>query len=315
MRRPSFVIAVLLLAIAGAPAVAAEPADTQGYSFGFKFEIIPAKSGKDAGEATLTCVVPRSIVRRQKVVGLNYSQEPAKVWDEKGTRYAHFEFKDLPMTLTINADVDLYRLDFETIERLKDASAAKTTPLDEYLAGEKYLDKDSPVIKRAAAGLKGKDDLDTVRKTLEYVKKNLTYDLRSDPSIPDPIASVALERRRGVCLQFADVFVSLCRANGVHARVCTGYAARTRTEQNERHAWVEAYVDKYGWIPFDPTAYSAGAATFERRPNFYLYLGWRRHDPTLNDRRFWTYRSTAKIDIKESWTINKRVVPVLPARP
>jgi transglutaminase-like putative cysteine protease len=66
-------------------------------------------------------------------------------------------------------------------------------------------------------------------------------------------ADAALEAGRGVCQDFAHVFIAAARAQGVPARYVSGYYLRTdRPEQDAGHAWAEAHVAGLGWVGFDP---------------------------------------------------------------
>jgi len=67
-------------------------------------------------------------------------------------------------------------------------------------------------------------------------------------------ADHALEAGRGVCQDFAHIFIAGARALHAPARYVSGYYLRTdRQEQDAGHAWAEAYVEGLGWVGFDPT--------------------------------------------------------------
>ncbi len=70
-----------------------------------------------------------------------------------------------------------------------------------------------------------------------------------------PVAE-ALAARRGVCQDFANVMIALCRSRGIPARYVSGYFYNGKTEDYEieaSHAWVEIFIPGYGWKGFDPT--------------------------------------------------------------
>jgi transglutaminase-like putative cysteine protease/predicted glutamine amidotransferase len=65
-------------------------------------------------------------------------------------------------------------------------------------------------------------------------------------------------RRRGVCQDFANLFICLARLLGVPARYVCGYLytgpAHANTRQAEAsHAWLQVYLPEVGWRGFDPT--------------------------------------------------------------
>lgn len=59
--------------------------------------------------------------------------------------------------------------------------------------------------------------------------------------------------RKGVCQDFAHVFIAAARAFGVPARYVSGYFLRSDSDSQEAgHAWAEAHLPSLGWIGFDP---------------------------------------------------------------
>jgi transglutaminase-like putative cysteine protease/predicted glutamine amidotransferase len=64
--------------------------------------------------------------------------------------------------------------------------------------------------------------------------------------------------RRGVCQDFANLFICLARLIGVPARYACGYLYTGPKHPNVRmgdasHAWVQVYLPEVGWRGFDPT--------------------------------------------------------------
>jgi transglutaminase-like putative cysteine protease len=66
-------------------------------------------------------------------------------------------------------------------------------------------------------------------------------------------ATEALALKTGICQDYAHIFVSAARTLGVPARYVSGYYLRTDTiDQDAGHAWAEAWLDRLGWVGFDP---------------------------------------------------------------
>ncbi|GAB4240291.1 MAG: transglutaminase family protein [Candidatus Methylacidiphilales bacterium] len=70
--------------------------------------------------------------------------------------------------------------------------------------------------------------------------------------------SEVLQFRRGVCQDFAHVYLGLCRSLGIPARYVSGYlftnpgpGALRGTEAS--HAWCEVHLPGWGWLGLDPT--------------------------------------------------------------
>ena len=70
------------------------------------------------------------------------------------------------------------------------------------------------------------------------------------------------ETRRGYCSYFAFAMTRLCRAAGIPSRVAVGFLSDPETSTmgftpvraDQAHAWVEVWINEYGWISFDPTS-------------------------------------------------------------
>lgn len=62
---------------------------------------------------------------------------------------------------------------------------------------------------------------------------------------------------KGVCQDFAHIFIAACRAVGLPARYVSGYLvtkrSRSATGSTASHAWVEVLLPGDGWYEFDPT--------------------------------------------------------------
>ncbi len=86
--------------------------------------------------------------------------------------------------------------------------------------------------------------------------------------VKDPLADFLFVRKAGYCEYFASAMAVMLRANGIPARVATGFQSGYLNEvtgeyvmrASDAHAWVEGWIAGAGWTTFDPTpAASAGA--------------------------------------------------------
>ena len=82
-----------------------------------------------------------------------------------------------------------------------------------------------------------------------------TFSFDSDPTHTGTIAAEAFALKRGVCQDYAHVFIACARSIGIPARYIGGHFLRVDgvIQQDAGHAWTEAYVPDFGWIGFDPT--------------------------------------------------------------
>ena len=84
--------------------------------------------------------------------------------------------------------------------------------------------------------------------------------LRLDDWLNDPTSQ---NYRRGYCEQFAAAMAVMARTLGIPSRVVWGFTPGEVVEvdgelnvivrERNAHAWVELWIEPYGWVPFDPT--------------------------------------------------------------
>ena len=91
---------------------------------------------------------------------------------------------------------------------------------------------------------------------LHEINKRIYGEFVFDPNPTQPATSAAesFALKRGVCQDYAQIFIAAARHLGIPARYVSGYFLRVDgvTAQEAGHAWAEAYLPKLGWIAFDP---------------------------------------------------------------
>jgi transglutaminase-like putative cysteine protease len=100
------------------------------------------------------------------------------------------------------------------------------------------------------------DLLDTLIDINQTIFREYQYRQGSTTVFTTPFE--AYVNRRGVCQDFANLFICLARLLGVPARYVCGYVhcgpSNPNTAQSEAsHAWVQLYLPEVGWKGFDPT--------------------------------------------------------------
>lgn len=100
-------------------------------------------------------------------------------------------------------------------------------------------------------------DLEKAKAIYEYVAKNISYDvakMKNNEFAWDDSALKTLEKKSGVCQDYAYLTIALLRASGIEARFVEGRAGENAfgIASAERHAWVEAKIDGR-WMTMDPT--------------------------------------------------------------
>jgi transglutaminase-like putative cysteine protease len=85
-----------------------------------------------------------------------------------------------------------------------------------------------------------------------------TFDYEPAGTEVDSLIDVALQKRQGVCQDFAHIMTALVRQLGIPCRYVSGYlfhrqGDNDRSAEDATHAWVEALLPELGWVGFDPT--------------------------------------------------------------
>jgi transglutaminase-like putative cysteine protease len=108
------------------------------------------------------------------------------------------------------------------------------------------------------------NDYDRIRALENWMGRRTEYSLDAPlaPKDVDVVDDFLFRSRRGWCEQIASSLVVLARANGIPARLVTGFVPGGRdpvsgtftVRAKDAHAWAEVWFAGSGWVPFDPTA-------------------------------------------------------------
>ncbi len=101
-------------------------------------------------------------------------------------------------------------------------------------------------------------------KAIETYLNSLPYttQIGKTPGGEDFVDYFLFHQKKGYCTYFASAFGVLARCVGIPTRYVEGFmvdykekdnAGAYQVGSNSAHAWVEAYIEGIGWIPFEPT--------------------------------------------------------------
>ena len=90
--------------------------------------------------------------------------------------------------------------------------------------------------------------LETIRNLADWVHGYVEYDLSYWGKIKS--ARDVYGERKGVCVEYAHLFLAMARSLGFQARYVSGYV---NVGSWQPHAWAEVYLLDYGWLSVDPT--------------------------------------------------------------
>lgn len=130
--------------------------------------------------------------------------------------------------------------------------------LAEFLRPSPYVESDDPSIVSLARQLVSgaRTYREALARIADWVSSSVAYDesVSKLPNYRELGALWALNARKGVCLQFSRLFVALARAVGIPARLVEGFNVQPPGVEwsGSTHAFVEAYIPGYGWLPIEP---------------------------------------------------------------
>lgn len=125
--------------------------------------------------------------------------------------------------------------------------------------------KESDCVRKAAELCAGKDDtIEKISAVLLYISDNIVYDKELAATVKSgyiPNPDRTLERKKGICFDYASLMAAMLRSQGIPTRLVIGYAS-----PDIYHAWNEVYMEKTGWITpellMNNIGYNIADATF-----------------------------------------------------
>ncbi len=140
--------------------------------------------------------------------------------------------------------------------------------------------------------------LESARRIAKWVSSEISYDKSCwDDSFP---AEQVFKDRIGVCDEFTNLFISMCRSVGIPTRYIEGLVFSG--EEWNFHAWAEVYLNQT-WVPVDPTYDEVGfidsshitLASVHGDEDVYNSLNWQANDVTVN-----FGKEDAKVELQNS---------------
>lgn len=177
--------------------------------------------------------------------------------DKLGNMYAYYDAEGmrknekLIITVERKAKISDYDVEGGIVAR---ANGTVTEDNQIYIEPQVKIESDDKkIIEKANEITEGlTSDYRKAEAIFKFVNTKIDYETGSDRNKG---ALATLESKKGVCEDFATLFVALCRAEEIPARVVVGYKVEVeyRKEVPISHAWAEIYLDDYGWVPVEPT--------------------------------------------------------------
>lgn len=193
----------------------------------------------------LLALVPTTHPGVQEIEKLTYNIQPDSVYYHRNACFAEFKINnpDSIFTISIGVKGRLYNNDYKSANSKIKLSDEE---LKSYLAHTDMCEVDSPAIQTRARRLEALE-----KKTIEKIHV-LWDEIQSIPFFHEPKADAksaleVIKEGKANCVGKSHIFIALCRATGIPARLVCGLAPTTG------HGWPEVYIEKKGWVKFEPT--------------------------------------------------------------
>jgi len=135
-----------------------------------------------------------------------------------------------------------------------------------FLHANQYVDYDAApnTVEKAAQLTEQKQTgLEKVAAVYDFVVKELTYDRELAATVKSgylPVLDTVLEKKSGICFDYAALMTGMLRSQGIPCKLVVGYAGTAY------HAWISVWTQEHGWV--DGAIYFDGSV-------------WQRMDPTF----------------------------------
>jgi transglutaminase-like putative cysteine protease len=152
-------------------------------------------------------------------------------------------------------DVELeLRLDPERSQDVPFGDYSYPPEVAVYLEPTALIQSDAPAVCDLAASLRqpGDDMTAYALRAARWTAKNIGYDQQLaqqiwDGEVDTQSALDTLERKKGTCSEYTNLYIALLRCQGIPARFVHGMVYK-----GMNHAWAEVYLEGAGWLPVDP---------------------------------------------------------------
>jgi hypothetical protein len=251
-------------------------------------------------QAGLRVNLPQTIPNRQEILEIQFAPQPVKVFNQNGNSYADFKFtfgREV-VRIQIHVKAKVFRYDLSTAMKRAQTPTVDEANLAVYLQPERMIECNDVLIQQLAKDITGTNEIDMVRNIYNFVISYLDIDVSKIKGVG---AAKTAREKKGMCIDYCDLFTAICRAKGIPARVAAGYQANFH--MTPKHSWVEVYLKEYGWVPFDPSQRRTTSeedldALFYSLEAKYLYFTRIRNDTIMHYNYFYTFpywdRETAK---------------------
>jgi len=257
------VLLVAAIALAGLPGLVgiAPHVENQPWgvtTFDFLYTIDVSNFGTaPARNVTVRVALLRDFPPFQQVQSMNVETPGfTNEVDDLANRFAVYNLTELAPGATFMANltsrVRVYGIDFA----VSPESFTTGAPGPAFSSPEPFVESGDPRIVNRSIELRAEsaDMEDYAYRAYVWTTEHLTYETQ-----PQERGAVwALKTGRGMCYEYANLYMALLRAQGLAAKRVNGWGERFESGERHHaesiaHAWDLVWTADQGWIPVDPT--------------------------------------------------------------
>jgi hypothetical protein len=220
-------------------------------------QIINNETSRIVGGELFVPLIRNETARHYVVLNVSSSMgQPTILNDSSGNTYAYWSNIIIDGKQNFFAEINYYVLSFSTHYTINSSLITDYDKGSElykrYTQPEELIQSDNRSIVLKAQSLAGNESNihEKVSKIYNFVITYMHYAAQSE----ERGAVWALQNGVGDCSEYSYLFVALCRAAGIPARVQAGFAFhRVGEALEDGHMWAEYYLENYGWVPVDAT--------------------------------------------------------------
>lgn len=198
---------------------------------------------------------PKNYINQRDVQYLGVSPAPTESFTEDENQNLIYYWDLMKSLKTVDSLVisrkvryTLYNLKTpENIDQIDPNAFFEDDPA-RFLISEDFIEITDSIKEKAAEITAG--ETNSVKKTkliYDWVNGNMKYTW----NVPERSARSALKTCSGDCGQYSYLFIALCRASGIPARLVSGFMLAPDT--SSYHVWSEVQFPGTGWLPVDCT--------------------------------------------------------------
>ena len=203
--------------------------------------------------------ISKSDLKGKKKRGFNYqisymlidygSPYFKKLMDQEPQEYESYDTIAEYTRQVYSVDLDRFLSREEYEEAISEKDMSKY--LDASMATERIVKLTEDITKDAETDY---EKACLIEEYLRQYKYDKSVDLSDSENYIDDFLFVT---QKGYCIHYASAMVLMLRTAGIPAKFSIGYkhdeTVSTAVLGSESHAWPEAYIEGYGWVPFEPT--------------------------------------------------------------